>query len=56
MAFRNQVFVGCGTDRCETMSLPRLINQNFICTHEPNPILSWKFNRKLFKQEVKENI
>jgi hypothetical protein len=49
------VFIGCGTGRCGTTSLAKLINgcEYAICKHELRPLLPWVFNEELFQDRVK---
>lgn len=49
------VFIGCGTGRCGTTSLAKLINgcEDTLCKHELRPLLPWVFNEKLFQDRVK---
>jgi len=49
------VFIGCGTGRCGTTSLARLIGgcENAVCTHERRPLLPWTFNEELFQERVR---
>lgn len=50
----NHVVIGCGTGRCGTMSLARLLNGclGVTCTHERRPVLPWQFSERLFEQRV----
>jgi hypothetical protein len=49
------LFVGCGTGRCGTTSLARLIDgcEDAVCTHERRPLLPWVFNEDLFQERVR---
>jgi hypothetical protein len=49
------MFIGCGTGRCGTTSLTRLIGgcENAVCKHERRPLLPWIFDEKLFRERVR---
>jgi hypothetical protein len=49
------VLIGCGTGRCGTTSLTKLIGgcENAVCKHERRPLLPWIFNEKLFRERVR---
>jgi hypothetical protein len=48
------IFVGCGTGRCGTTSLTKLIGgcKDAVCAHERRPLLPWIFNDDLFQERV----
>lgn len=48
-------FVGCGTGRCGTTSLAKLIAgcEDAVCCHERRPLLPWAFNEESFQERVK---
>jgi hypothetical protein len=48
------IFVGCGTGRCGTTSLTKLIGgcKDAVCKHERRPLLPWIFNEDLFRERV----
>ena len=48
------LFIGCGTGRCGTTSLAKLIAgcEGAICMHERRPLLPWDFNEDLFQERV----
>jgi hypothetical protein len=50
------IIIGCGTGRCGTTSLGRLIEgcQDVVCTHERRPLLPWRFNEDLYQDRVRE--
>lgn len=50
----NILFIGCGTGRCGTTSLAKLIAgcEDAICMHERRPLLPWAFNEDLFQERV----
>ena len=47
--------IGCGTGRCGTMSLAKLIDgqDDWLCTHEMRPILPWKIDMDLARDRIK---
>lgn len=49
------IFIGCGTGRCGTTSLKRLIDgcENAVCEHERRPLLPWVFDENLFQERVR---
>ncbi|MEE4261234.1 MAG: sulfotransferase [Desulfobacteraceae bacterium] len=49
------VFIGCGTGRCGTTSLAKLIAgcKDAVCHHERRPLLPWVFLEELFQERVK---
>lgn len=55
MKDKKTIFIGCGTGRCGTESVSRLINhcQNAVCTHEKKPLLPWIFDEELFLDRIK---
>ena len=48
------VFLGCGTGRCGTTSLAKLLAscEDAVCTHERRPVLPWVFDEELFQERV----
>jgi hypothetical protein len=48
------IFIGCGTGRCGTTSLAKLIGgcKDAVCEHERRPLLPWIFNEDLFYERV----
>jgi hypothetical protein len=48
------VFIGCGTGRCGTLSLAKLIDgcEDAVCTHERRPLLPWIFKEDLFQERL----
>lgn len=48
-------FIGCGTGRCGTRSLARLIDgcKDWHCTHEMKPILPWREDKELVDDRIK---
>jgi len=48
------IFIGCGTGRCGTASLVRLVEgcRNCACSHERRPLLPWDFDEKRFKERL----
>lgn len=48
------IFIGCGTGRCGTTSLAKLIAgcADALCRHERRPLLPWVFNEDLFQERV----
>ena len=55
MEDRKTIFLGCGTGRCGTESMSRLIDdcQSAVCSHERKPVLPWICNEELFLERVK---
>ena len=51
---KQRVYIGCGTGRCGTVSLSRLIGgcDRAKCTQEMKPHLSWEFDEALFMKRV----
>ena len=49
------IFIGCGTGRCGTVSLTKLIDgcEDALCTHERRPLLPWVVNEELFQERVR---
>ena len=49
------VVIGCGTGRCGTTSLAKLITgcEDAVCEHERRPLLPWVFNKELFQERVR---
>ena len=49
------IFIGCGTGRCGTTSLAKLIAgcDGAVCYHERRPLLPWVFNAELFQERLK---
>lgn len=49
------ILIGCGTGRCGTTSLAKLIGgcKDAVCEHERRPLLPWLFNEDLFQERVK---
>lgn len=47
-------FIGCGTGRCGTRSLARLINKQnkWHCTHEMKPVLPWRVNKDKLNDRI----
>lgn len=48
------IFLGCGTGRCGTTSLAKLLAscEDTVCTHERRPVLPWVFDEELFQERV----
>lgn len=48
------IFIGCGTGRCGTTSLAKLIDgcEDSVCTHERRPLLPWVFDEDLYHERV----
>lgn len=51
---KKRILIGLGTGRCGTTSLYRLLNfqKNSNISHELEPILTWKFNKKSIDKKI----
>jgi len=48
------IFIGCGTGRCGTTSLVKLVQgcRKCVCSHERRPLLPWAFDEKRFQERL----
>lgn len=49
------ILIGCGTGRCGSTSLARLVGASAgaHCTHERRPLMPWVFSQELFDERVR---
>jgi len=52
---KKTILIGCGTGRCGTVSLSRLVNsgEGAVCTHERRPLLPWVLDEDLLLERIR---
>ena len=52
---RKTILIGCGTGRCGTVSLSKLVDscEDAVCTHERRPLLPWVLDEDLLQERIR---